>query len=424
MDTGHSRTRRTLALLRPLLDDGRAQLAAEWRRHLLTLAGIVWGSAAVVFLLSCGAGFYAFLDVGFKKTGDRHTVVIPEYATTAVGGARPGRRIAMTRADIAELRAGVPSARLVAGEVTRSTVAVRTARHTRSTVVSAASPSLQSILALRVARGRFYDAEDERRGRPVAVIGAGLAPVFFGDDDPIGSTLRIAGKPFDVVGVLAHKGQQLMINWALHDDMVFVPLRAGAAAFGLRDAVGEAYLEPRRLDDIPAMHAELRAVLGRRHRIAPGDTDALTLMNVPDFTEPFRNIGVGLHVLLGFIGTVALAMAGVGVANLMIAIVTDRRMELAVRRACGARRSDVLLQLLVETLVIVLAGGAVGIGIGVALVLGIGQLPLPPAIPAPQLSPSVLATTFAVLVGVGLASGIVPARIAAAVDPGAAMRVT
>jgi ABC-type antimicrobial peptide transport system permease subunit len=117
-------------------------------------------------------------------------------------------------------------------------------------------------------------------------------------------------------------------------------------------------------------------------------------------------------------------MSGVGVANLMIAIVNDRRMEMAVRRACGARRGDVLLQLLVETLVIVFAGGAIGVGLGVAISYGVGLLPLPDMIPAPRISLSVILTTFGVLVAVGLAAGIVPARLASRVDPGAAMRVT
>ncbi len=416
--------RRTLSLLRSLIDDGRAQLAAEWRRHMLTLAGIVWGSAAVVFLLSIGAGFYSFLDSGFKKTGDRHTMINGEYTTSETGGARPGRKIVLTRNDVERLSAGVPSAQVVAAEVIRGTVAVRTSYRTRNTVVSAATPSLQYVQELHIGQGRFFDDDDERQGRKVAVIGSNLVPIFFGTDAPLGNRLRIEGKPFEVVGVLAHKGPQLVIDWGLHDDMVFVPLRAGRTVFHQRDEVDSIYAKPRRLDDIPAMHAELRAALAPWHYVPATDEEAVRLQSVTEFTEPFRKIGVGLQFLLGFIGTVALAMAGVGVANLMIAIVNDRRMELAVRRACGARRSAVVLQLLVETLVIVLAGGAIGVALGVALSLGIGLLPLPDVLPAPRVSASVLLTTFGVLVGVGVAAGIVPARLASQVDPGAAMRVT
>ena len=416
--------RRLIRLLGPLLDDGRAQLAAEWRRHLLTLAGIVWGSAAVVFLVSAGAGFYAFLDTGFKKTGDRHTMIMGEYTTSESGGARPGRRIALTRKDVARLRFSVPSAQTVAAEVIRGMVAVRTDHRTRNTVVSAATADLQWIQELHIGRGRFFDTDDDAAARPVAVIGANLPAIFFGDREPIGRSIQIEGHAFEVIGVLAHKGQQLMLNWALHDDMVFVPLNAGRARFGERDGIDLVYAKPRRLDDIAAMHEELRTALARWHHVPPTDREAINLQSVTTFTEPFRKIGLGLQVLLGLIGTVALVMAGVGVANLMIAIVNDRRVELAVRRACGARQSDVLLQLLIETLVIVFAGGLIGIGLGVAVTWGVGLLPLPEEMPTPHLSLSVVLTTFGVLVAVGVAAGIVPARMASRVDPGAAMRVT
>jgi putative ABC transport system permease protein len=416
--------RRFLRLLGPLLDDARAQFGAEWRRHVLTLAGIVWGAAAVVFLVAAGAGFYAFVDTGFKKTGDRHTMITGEYTTSESGGARPGRRIVLSRKDLARLRRSVPSAQAIAAELIRGTVPVRTAQRTRSTVVSAGTPDLQRIQELHIGRGRFFDARDDGGARAVAVLGANLPDIFFGGDDPIGRSIEIAGYPFEVIGVLARKGQQLMVNLGLHDDMVFVPLNVGRTRFGERDGVDLMYAKPRRLDDIDAMHAELRAALARWHHVPPTDVEAINLQSVTQFTEPFRKIGRGLQVLLGLIGTVALAMAGVGVANLMIAIVNDRRRELALRRACGARRRDVVLQLLIETLVLVFAGGLLGVAVGVALTWGVGRLPLPEEIPTPQLSLSVIATTFGVLVAVGLAAGIVPARLAARVDPGAAMRVT
>lgn len=416
--------RRTLRLLRPLIEDGQAQLAAEWRRHLLTLLGIVWGSAAVVFLLSSGAGFYAFVDTGFKKTGDRHTIVVPEFTTAATGGARQGRQIDFTRRDFERLQASVPSAQFVAAQVVHGIVAIRTPSRTRSAVVSATTPDLQYIQELHVGRGRFFDADDDRASRPVAVLGANIASIFFPGTDALGGTLQIEGRPFQVIGILARKGQQLMVDWAPHDDMIFIPLRAARPIFGQGDAIDAVFVKPRRLADIPAMHAELRAALAPWHHIRPEDHDAIDLISVTQWTEPFRKIGRGLEILLGFIGTVALAMAGVGVANLMVAMVNERRMELAVRRACGARRGDLLLQLLIETLVIVCAGGVLGIALGVAISLGVGLLPLPEMIPTPRLSLSVILTTFGVLVAVGLAAGIMPARLASRVDPGAAMRVT
>jgi putative ABC transport system permease protein len=123
------------------------------------------------------------------------------------------------------------------------------------------------------------------------------------------------------------------------------------------------------------------------------------------------------------VGAGTLALAGVGVANLMVALVHQRRGELAVRRACGARRGDVMLQLLLETVLVVLGGGALGVALGAGLALAVQLLPVPEMIPVPVISPRVLLATFGVLVATGLVAGVVPARVASRVDPAAALRV-
>jgi putative ABC transport system permease protein len=416
--------RRFAGLLRPLVDDGLMQLHAQWRHHLLTLLGIVWGAAAVVLLLSYGAGFYEMLDLGFKKTGDRYVQIWGDYTSTELGGARPGRPIKLTREDLRRLRAGVPSARWVAAESQWGRVTARTPYRTRTAILSAATPELQWIKAHRVARGRFYDPEDERLGRPVAVLGANLPEIYFGTQDPIGQTIQIEGRPFEVIGVLKRKGNQFVTMNGPNDDMIFIPLSQGQRLYRTGDEIEGLLLHPHRLDETGQMVAELRAAIWPHHRIAAHDEQAIGTMAVQEFIVPVKRIAIGLEFLLGFIGTVILAMAGVGVANLMAAMVSQRRVELAMRRACGARRSDLTLQLVVETLVVVLVGGLLGVGIGVSLVWGVTLLPLPEEVPAPRVELSVLVTTFAVLVGVGLVSGITPARNASRIDPAAALRVT
>jgi putative ABC transport system permease protein len=415
--------RRLRSLAGPLLGDGLAELGARWREHVLTQLGIVWGAAAVVMLLSYGAGFYRIMDAGFKKTGDRYVQASGDYTSLELGGRRPGRRIDFERDDLVRVRAGVPSARWIAAETQRGEVVARTAERTRSSVVSAATPELRWITIHRVARGRFYDDEDDRLARPVAVLGANLPALLFGEADPIGRTLQLDGRPFEVIGVLRRKGQQFVTNRALHDDMIFIPLGSGQRLFQTGDGIESLLLDPWRLDETDSMRAELRAALWPYHHLAPEEEQAVRFMSVQDFAAPLTRIGVGLELLLGFIGTVILAMAGVGVANRMLAIVNSRRRELAMRRACGGRRSDVTLQLLVETLVVVLAGGALGVALGSGLVWLTSLAPLPESMPAPRVEASVLVTAFAVLVGVGLVAGVAPARSASRVDPASALRV-
>lgn len=418
------RVSRTLRLLLPLVGDGVSQLRAQWRGHVLTLVGLIWGAASVVLLLSIGAGFNHFLDMGVAKTGDRYVMVWGEYTTAESGAARPGRPIRFDVDDLDRVRASTPSAARIGAEVQRYGIAVETPRKTRSGVVAAITPEIGAIQAHVVARGRFLDADDERLGRHVAVIGASLAPLFFGSDDPIGRTVQLNGVPFDVVGVLAAKGFQLMTFYDVHDNMVFVPLAVGRDLFGIGRHLERIYLDPRRFEDESAVRDEVLDALRTAHHVDPSDTEAIRSMSVPEVMAPTRRIGFGLQVMLGFIGTVTLVMSAVGVANLMIALVQERRMELAMRRACGARRSDLTLQLLVETVVVVLVGGGIGIGMGLAGVGVLGVLPLPAELPSPSVSPSVLVTTFFVLTSIGLAAGIVPARLASQVDPAAAMRVT
>jgi putative ABC transport system permease protein len=412
---------RALGLAPAILGEALAQLRAGGREQWLTLLGLVWGASAVILLLSFGAGFHRLMDLGFKKTGDRYVMAFGQFTSQELGGARPGRKIVLDREDLARVRAGAPRARAGWGVAARR-VPARTPLRTRTTLVAATTAEIAGIEVHRVARGRFLDADDDRLGRSVAVLGGNLAAEFFGEADPIGRSIQLDGKAFDVVGVLARKGQQFVTNEGLHDDTVFVPLSRGQKLFGMGDAIGVLIADPFRAEDGERLVAELRAILFARHRIPESDPDAISLLEIQQFVRPMLLVGSALRVLLGAIGTGILAIAGAGVANLMVASVNRRRPELATRRACGARRGDVILQIVAETLVVVLAGGALGAGLGVAALLGIAMLPLPELVPAPRLEWNVVATAFALLAGIGLIAGVTPARVASRVDPAAALR--
>ncbi len=419
---GPSPSSRTLALLGPLLSSALDELRANTRAQLLTLLGIVWGSAAVVLLLAFGAGFFSMLDLGFKKTGDRYTVVAGAYTSRELGGARPGRAIRLRDEDLERARASVPSARYVAAELNESNVVGRTQRRTRSTVVSGVTPEVRFIQNHRLARGRFVDDGDQREARPVVVLGATLAREFFGDEDPLGRTLQLDGQPFQVIGVLTGKGFQFTTMNAPHDEMAYIPLRQAQRVFGQGDRIGMLELEPHRAADEARMHAEVRAALDARHRVDPDDEQAYLILSFIEVRGPLIRLARGLEALLGAVGTIVLTMAAVGLANLMVALVRRRHAELALRRACGARRSDLMLQLLAETLLVVLGGGALGAAIGAGIAGGVAALPLPDLVPRPRLSLRVIGVTSFVLVAVGLVAGIAPARAASRVDPALALR--
>jgi len=424
MEGGERRWRRgglRLGLLSTLLVDAFAELSAHRRAHALTLVGIVWGAAAVVFLMSAGVAFNQFLDVGFERTGDRWTAVTEGFTTSETGGARAGRAIQFERADLELVRAGVPSACAVAAAIHHYAIAV-TPLLTRPTFMVATSADAAGIENHRVARGRWFTEQEDRGNRAVAVLGAELEEAFFGSEDAVGRTIRLDGRPFDVIGVLERKGFQLVTIKEIHDNSVFVPLTIGSDVAGVGQEIGHLLVEPCDIGAGAALRAEVRAALARRHRIAPEDDEAIEFISIPDITAPIRRVSAGLVILLGLVGTVTLWIAGVGVGNLMVAIVSARRHEFAVRRACGARRRDVMVQLLVETTVVVSVGGVVGLGVGTAGVVLMGALPRREEIPAPELVPMVLLTTVAVMVGVGLVAGVLPGRTASAVEPAEALR--
>jgi putative ABC transport system permease protein len=407
-----------------LIGEACLRVRSEWRRDLVAVVGLVWGAAGVVFLLSVGAGLLAFLDAGFAKTGDRWSVVAGRYTAGRADSVRPGHRVVLDRLDLERVAGATPSARWVGGEVLNQWATVRSARHTRSNVVVGASPSIPRIKAMRVAHGRFFDETDEREGRRVAVLGAALVPVFFGSADPLGRFLRIEGDSYRVVGVLEKVGQQLVVTYGLHDEVVWIPLSAGQRTLGRGDELDLVYASSRRADEHDALEAELRAALARTHQLQPGDRSALFVLSIAEIAAPLRRVGRLLHALLGLVGAITLSIAAVGVANVMAARVNERRVELAVRRACGARRSDVLLQLWVETGLLVSAGAILGSLVAVGSVAGIARLPLPDLVPVPVLSWGVVATSVLVLGATALVTALGPARLAAEADPAAAMRAS
>jgi putative ABC transport system permease protein len=422
-DPSRRRSGLRVGLLTTLLADAFAELKAHRRSHALTLLGIVWGAAAVVFLMSAGVAFNQFLDVGFEKTGDRWTVVNDAFTTSETDGAKPGRAIHFEREDLALVRAGVPSACAVAAGVHHHAIA-RTPLITRPTFMSGTNAAAARIENQRLARGRWFTEEEDRQGRAVVVLGHDLEGTFFGSESAIGRTIHLDGRPFEVIGVLERKGFQIVTIGELHDATLFVPLTLGADLAGMGRSIGHIFVEPCDISAGDALRAEVRAALAGRHHLAPDDDEAIEFTSIPEITAPIRRIGAGLVVLLGLVGTVTLAIAGVGVGNLMVAIVNARRHEFAVRRACGARRRDVMLQLLVETTVVVSAGGLIGLCIGTSGVALLRVLPRPDMIPAPEIVPMVMITTILVMVGVGLVAGLLPGRIASGVEPSEALRVT
>jgi putative ABC transport system permease protein len=280
------------------------------------------------------------------------------------------------------------------------------------------SPSYASIANLQVVNGRFFDDDETEAASPVAVLGEGAAAAVFGTDDPIGRYLKVNDQWFQVVGVA---GPQLSVQTDIagipaqdRNNLIYVPLYS--AIFRLedgqtaqKDEIDGIYLQLESSDNIPAAAALVRGLLNVSHKEA-GD---FTIVSPAELLAEQRRTQRIFEMVMVAIASISLLVGGIGIMNIMLASVMERTKEIGVRRAIGAKRRDVIRQFLIETTIISLAGGVIGVLLGVALSQLIGYLA----------GWSTIVTTWSIVlaffvsVGIGLVFGLYPAARAAALDP-------
>jgi putative ABC transport system permease protein len=288
-----------------------------------------------------------------------------------------------------------------------------------NTSVYGTTPDYAVVRNWSMASGSFFSDADVRRGARVAVIGGVVARELFGDEDPVGKIIRIKQAPFEVIGVLASKGQSL--DGRDQDDTVLVPISSAQqkifsntlrnrARFIMVQAVSE-----KRMD---AAEASINDLLRSRHRIGLGQDDDFTVRNLTALAETAASTTRIMSLLLGAIAAISLVVGGIGIMNIMLVSVTERTREIGIRMAIGARRRDVLWQFLIEALTLSLIGCGIGLlfGIGGAwLVERLAGLPV-------AVTPASVLMAVGVSFLIGVFFGFYPARRAAGLDPIDALR--
>jgi putative ABC transport system permease protein len=406
-------------------------LAAQPLRSLLTLFGLVWGTAAVIFLLSWGLGLRTMLDTAFQRAGKNLVQTWAGRISEDFSPAVDRRFLWYTPAEVELLRERATELELVAGE-TRRFAPVSFRGREMSLEVRGVEPAGQAIRDVPLASGRLLSHQDEAHGRRVAVIGQRARERLLGAEGRVGSWLRVAGTSFQVVGVLARVGTQLSRDGAEIDDQLWVPLSTHLALWPNPwlqvDMLSTVVARARDRERIDEAEAEMRRVLAGRLGVPADDEEA-----VPIFSplQMLKRVPVdqqnGLNLLIAL---TTLLVGGIGILAMMLDSVHERRAEIGVRLALGARRRDVLLQFLWEGVAIVGVGGALGVGLGVggALFLasdafrsGIAP-PLRDLVPIPELSLPIVGLALAAMGGVALVAGLVPAWRAAQIDPAETLR--
>ncbi len=387
-------------------------------RSALTMLGIIIGVSAVIAMIAVGSGAKAQITAHIASIGSNLLIVRSGSSTS--GGLRMGSGTVptLTVDDSEAILDEVPSVKLVAPELSGIAQVVY-GNQNWSTSIIGTMPEMLEIRNWPVVSGRPFTQQDVNGATKVCLLGWTVMENLFGGGNPIGQVIRIKNMPFAVIGVLGYKGQSGPGH--VHDDTVMVPLTtAQKRLFGMQfpGMVQGIAVQVRDLELIKEAEYQIKALLRQRHRIPPNEENDFTVRNLTEVMAVAENSADVMSLLLGAIASISLIVGGIGIMNIMLVSVTERTREIGIRIAVGAKRRDILLQFLIESLVLSLIGGGLGIAIGIGgtyVLSNFTQWPTLISIRAVLLS-----LLFAASVGVFF--GFYPARKASLLNPIEALR--
>ncbi|NOZ78450.1 MAG: ABC transporter permease [Acidobacteria bacterium] len=395
------------------------------KRAVLTIAAITWGTVSILLLLAFGQGLKEQLIRGRRGMGENIAVVWAGSTSKVWQGLPTGRPIRLRLEDIGFLRARMPDVKIV-GEMTDWSALMTWGKKTLNEPVTASNWQFGEVRNHFPQRGgRFIDPLDEKLKRRVVFLGDHLAEEIFGKIDPVGKVLTIDSLPYMVIGVMQHKIQ--MGSYGPPDENhAVVPITTFAAQQSRR-RLNDIVLKVTRPERMADAVGRLRHALAAKYRFDPSDEQAISVWNTVKNSEIMRNITLGIQLFLGLMGALTLFIGGIGVANIMYAVVKEKTREIGVQMALGARRAWITGPIVMQGLIYTLVGGATGTIISVILVALIGFIPTTgnqalEFLGKPQLSWPIAAATAVILGMIGTAAGYFPARRAASVDPAESLR--
>ena len=384
-------------------------------RALLTMLGIIIGVAAVVAMMAVGKGAQVAVETQIATLGTNILIIFPN--STFMGGVNSGAGSAQTLTidDIQAIRDQCPAVQYIS-PTTRTNRQVVAGSLNWSTQIQGGIPEFLKIRDWTVNDGDMFSDSDDRTGSKVCVIGQTVKDKLFPEGEPVGQMIRIGKMPFKIVGTLAPKGQNAMGQD--QDDFILAPFSTVQKKIQGIDFVGQIIISAMTKESIPIAQQQIKDLLRIRHKLQDWQDDDFSIRTQTEITQALTASTKVMTALLASIAGVSLVVGGIGIMNIMLVSVQERTREIGLRMSIGARRKDILQQFLIESIMLSLVGGLIGIGLGVGATTLISKF----AGWNVMVSGSSIGMAFAFAASVGMFFGYYPARKAAGLSPIEALR--
>jgi putative ABC transport system permease protein len=389
-------------------------------RSALTMLGIVIGVGAVIATVAVGAGAQARVAEQIRSLGSNLILVTAGSINSRGVRGGGGTLVTLTEDDAVAIQRQITAVQAAAPTVGR-TMQVVHGNLNWATAVTGVTPEWLEAKEWDILDGRPITAEDHHAAAKVVLVGQTVAHRLFGDENPLGTTIRIGRVPFTVIGVLERKGRNTA-GWD-QDDLLMVPLSTSRRHLfgrvpGKVRAVWVITVKVREGEDFLEAEAAIRDLLRQRHGLRHDQDDDFTLRDLADVVQSQEEASRVMAYLLAAIAAVSLLVGGIGIMNMMLVSVTERTREIGLRLAVGARRRDILAQFLMEAATLSLVGGTIGVGVG----LGGSELLMYVAAWRTLVVAEAVIAAFGFAGLIGVVFGFYPAFKAAGLDPIEALR--
>jgi putative ABC transport system permease protein len=389
-------------------------------RSALTMLGIIIGVGSVISLMSIGRGAQSSIISTYDRIGNNLLAVVPssgEASTGMAGFTLTTPSLTLDDAKAIENAYGVSSV----APSNENFIQASANNETKFAVLEGCTPAYLSVMNHTISTGQFISQHDVSSRSLVAVLGPDTASALFGTRDPVGQSMKIKGYRFTIIGVLEAVGGSMM--GISMDNVVYIPITTfQTRLFPQRTASGEDSVQQIAVktlntDVIPDTTSDIENILRRRHRIAADENNDFSVISQQQIVNTINQVTGVFSLFLGAIAGISLLVGGIGIMNIMLVSVTERTREIGIRKAVGAKRRDILIQFLLESGVLSVIGGGIGIILGWLISYTISQISISGIKIDAVVTPDIVILSLGVSLIIGLFSGIYPAMRAARLNP-------